>query len=115
MRTRLFGIVAGWWPELLCAALLTAVAFAGQPNDLLFAVFCALIGAAFWAMGFRHRRTPLRARVEQIGETVSQVHDILTEGKDGGTGPHRVLRLIADGGRRRGDSAPHRMPGLTRH
>jgi hypothetical protein len=94
MRTRLFGIVAGWWPELLCAALLTAVAFAGQPNDLLFAVFCALIGAAFWAMGFRHRRTPLHARVDQIGETVDEVRDILTEDNGRGSGPHRVLRLI---------------------
>ena len=48
-----------WWPEILCAGILVAIAFAGQKDDPLFAVFCGLIGAAFWAMGFRHRHRPV--------------------------------------------------------
>lgn len=55
-----------WWPELLCAALLAAIAFAGQPDDFLFSVFCAIVGAIFWGMGYRHRALPLHKRIDGL-------------------------------------------------
>lgn len=55
-----------WWPELLVIAMLTAIGFAGQPDDPLFAVFCGLIGAIFWALGFRHRHLPFMQTIRRI-------------------------------------------------
>lgn len=97
MRKHAAALAKTWWPELLCAALLSAVACAGQPDDLLFAIFCAVTGAIFWAMGFRHRRTPLHARIDRISETVTEVRDLLADdGGDraGGDSARPVLRLV---------------------
>lgn len=68
-----------WWPELLAAALLTAIGLAGQKDDPLFAAFVAIFGAIFWAMGRRHRMTPLRQTMEQTRDEVRAVRDILTD------------------------------------
>lgn len=67
-----------WWPEATCAALLLVIAFAGQKDDPLFAVFCAITGAIFWAMGIRHRRLPLQATLDGVRQDVSEVREIIT-------------------------------------
>jgi hypothetical protein len=73
-------IARAWWPELLYAAFLTPVGFAAGKDGLWTVMFCLVFGAVFWAMGFRHRRTPLHAKVDRITETVSEVKDLLTDG-----------------------------------
>jgi hypothetical protein len=67
-----------WWPELLYAAFLTPIGFVAGKDGLWTVMFCLVFGAVFWAMGFRHRRTPLHAKVDRISETVDDVKDILT-------------------------------------
>jgi hypothetical protein len=61
-----------WWPELLVAAMLTAIAFAGQKDDPLFAIFCGLIGAIFWALGFRHRHRPIVDVIRRMDAKLDQ-------------------------------------------
>ena len=62
MRSKL----RAWWPELLCAAILAVISFAGQPDDFLFAVFVAIMVGIGWALGFRHRHHPV---IDAIHET----------------------------------------------
>lgn len=62
-----------WWPELLACSILAAVGSAGQRNDPFFAVFMVICGFIFWAMGFRHRVTPLHTKVDRIDGNVTEV------------------------------------------
>lgn len=72
-------LARAWGPELLTAALLTAIAFAGQRDDPLFAIFMGIAGAIFWYMGFRHRQTPLHAKVGRVQDTVDDIRDMLVQ------------------------------------
>lgn len=67
-------IARGWWPESIAVALLTAIAFAGQKDDALFSVFCFIVMAIAWAMGRRHRLTPLHAKLDRIGNVVNETY-----------------------------------------
>jgi len=69
-----------WWPELIWVVLLTLMAFSGDGYPPLASMVIGVFGAIFWAMGFRHRRTPLHDKVDRITETVGEVKDILTDG-----------------------------------
>lgn len=62
-----------WWPELLAAAILIAICFAGQKDDPLFAILEGIIGAIFWAMGFRHRHLPLAVAIHETHEGIRRV------------------------------------------
>lgn len=98
MIARLRANLRSWWPELLVGALLVVIAFAGQKDDPLFAAFCAVIGAGFWALGFRHRRLSLHKMIGDVRQDVADVKDIVLtiaedpEGKPGR--PPRPLRLV---------------------
>lgn len=80
-----------WWPELITTALLVAIALAGQKDDPLFAVFCALIGAIFWAMGFRHRHLPLAIAIRDTHESMRRVEHKLDEAAAREQGPPRTM------------------------
>lgn len=91
-----------WWPELLCVALLIAIALAGQKDDPLFAAFVAIIGGIFWGMGHRHRGLPLHRKVDRMTDAVGEMVDEMKadrEPEPREQGPR--LRLI----RGKGDTA----------
>jgi hypothetical protein len=67
-----------WWPECLTAALLVLIGFAGQKDDPLFSMFCAVIGALFWVQGWRHRRLPLQATLEGVRQDVRDLGEVIT-------------------------------------
>lgn len=66
-------LARAWWPETITVALLAAIACAGQANDPLFSVVEAIVLAAGWAMGRRHRLTPVHAKLDRIGAVVGEV------------------------------------------
>lgn len=107
-RAALARFMHEWWPEMLCAAMLTAIAFAGQSDDWLFSVFCAIIGAIFWAMGHRHRRLPMQVTLDGVKQDVRETRDILLglaeDAEPQAESPRPALRLVptsASAGRRR--------------
>ena len=77
-RRRAARLFKEWWPECLTAALLVVIGMAGQKDDPLFAVFCAIIGALFWVMGWRHRRLPLQATLEGVRQDVRDLGEVIT-------------------------------------
>jgi hypothetical protein len=65
-----------WWPEGLFLAVMAAVALAGQPDDPLFAIFCTIVCAIGWGMGFRHRHRPI---IEVIRRMDAKLDDALAQ------------------------------------
>lgn len=71
------GRLRSWWPEALAAAILIAICFAGQKDDPLFAIVEGIIGAIFWAMGFRHRHLPLAVAIHETHEGMRRMEEKL--------------------------------------
>ena len=62
-----------WWPEVLAGGILVVIAFAGQKDDLFFAIFAVIYGAIFWAMGFRHRHLPLAVAIRDTHSRIRRM------------------------------------------
>jgi hypothetical protein len=75
------GKLRSWWPELLAAAIFIAIGFAGQADDVLFAIFEAIIAAIFWGMGFRHRHLPLAVAIHETHEGMRRMEEKLSAGE----------------------------------
>lgn len=86
-----------WWPELLCAAILAAIGFAGQRDDPLFAIFEGLIVGVAWAMGHRHRTLPLHRKVDGLTDGVRDLIDEVRQDREAPVAPDGPqLRIVRD-------------------
>ena len=91
------GFLREWWPELLCAGLLVLIAFAGQRDDVLFSVFCAIIGGIFWAIGYRHRSLSLHRKVDEMTDGVGEMLTELCRDRDDVPPAAPQLHLVRNG------------------
>lgn len=74
-----------WWPEIALAAFFAFVGLcftAGGPKqvrDSLFAVgYTVFMIALGWWMGWRHKRLPMQATLNDTRQDVKEVKDIVT-------------------------------------
>lgn len=91
-----------WYPEVLAAAILIAVGFAGQRDDPLFAVFEGVVVAIGWGMCARHKHLPLHDKLNRVGRDVEQVRDLIigavAEAEDDEPSPSAKLYALPTSG-----------------
>lgn len=85
-----------WWPECLFAGILSIFVLVRAKDGTLFVIFEAIVVTIGWAMGFRHRRTPLHDKLDKLGKDVKDVKGILLDeaGDEPGDVPGPSLRIV---------------------